>query len=194
MSGPGEGPCRVVRGATLALVCCGLPLLGHNPDRILNRGSIIGLMILVLVGVGLRLAVRQVSWLSLAGMIIAGQLAMHALLKVTVDRRDPEQVWTYHAHFPPVGWAFGAQGTARMLATHLVLDLLVAAVLYGFESNLWTWFRIAALRVLCPMPSPALPITPDTPTLPPVPDEPTFRPLLLVSASGRRGPPGLSTA
>ena len=194
MRGPGEGPWRVVRGIALALVCCGLPLFGHNLGRDLDRGAIIGLTILVLLGAGVLLAARQVSFLCLAGVLIAGQMLMHALLEVTVDRRVPGQVWTYHAHVPPLEWASGAQGAGRMLATHLVLDLLAAAVLYGFESNLWTWFRIAALRVLCPMPSPVLPLAPDVPVLPPLYDEPSYRPLLLVSASGRRGPPGPQTA
>lgn len=184
----------MLRGVALALVCCALPLYGHNGTRDVDRDSAIGIVILVLLGVGIRMADRQMSFLRLIGLLVTGQLAMHALLEVTIDRRVSGEVWTYHVHLPPLDWMSGAEGTARMLATHLLFDLMVAAILYGCECNVWAWFRLAALRVLSPPPVLAIPPTPDTPVLEPVYDAPAFPPLLWVSASGRRGPPSPLTA
>jgi hypothetical protein len=179
----------VIRGVALALVCCGLPLYGHPGARDVDRGSAIGVVVLLLLGIGFRMAARQMSFLRLTALLVTGQLAMHALLEVTVERRVPGEIWTYHPHAPPLPWISDAPGAGRMLAMHLLLDLGVAAVLYGCECNVWAWFRIAALRMLAPAPPAAIPPTPEAPVLQPVDDAPSFPPLLWVSASGRRGPP-----
>ena len=175
----------------MTLVCCALPLYGHQAARSPDRDLAIVATVIVFLGVGLRLCTRQVSVPRLVGLLVLGQLAMHALLEVTIDRPVRTEVWTYHVHFPTFTWVSGSQGTARMLASHLLLDLLVASVLFGVESNVWTWFRLAALRLLTPPPEPVALPTPVTPVLQPVAFAPTFRPLLWVSASGRRGPPAL---
>lgn len=186
---PGTGRWRLIRGAVLALVCCGLPLYGYSPDRVADRGPVIAVMALLACVLGVRVAASQVSFSGLTGAIVTGQLAMHGLLALTIDRPDPAEVWTYHPDLPRLEWLSGAHGTARMLASELLLDLVVAAVLYGCECSVWTWFRLAALRLLSPVPSLAPPLAPETPTVHPVCDTPAYRPLLLVSACGRRGPP-----
>ena len=173
----------------MTLVCCALPLFGHNAARSPDRALAIGVTVIVFFAVGLRLCTRQLSFPCLVGLLIVGQLAMHALLEVIVDRPVRAEVWTYHAHLTTLEWMSGSQGLARMLVSHILLDVLVASVLFGVESNVWTWFRLAALRLLVPLPEPALLPVVDTPTVQPVSSAPTFRPLLWVSASGRRGPP-----
>jgi hypothetical protein len=173
----------------MALVGCGLPMYGHDVVHTLDRGSAVGFTVRVLVAVGVRMATRKVSFPRLVGLVVAAQLAMHALLEVSIDRRVPGQVWTYHPHLPALDWVAGYEGTARMLASHLLIDLLVAAVLYGFETNVWAWFCLAALRLRVANPEPAPLPTPNRPVLRPVYAAPAFRPLLWVSASGRRGPP-----
>ena len=154
-----------------------------------DRDSGIGFMGLVLFGVGIQMAARQLSFARVLGLVVAGQVIMHALTKVTVDRPVPGEFWTYHPHVPPQDWLSSPRSAASVLATHLLFDLVLAAVLYGCESSVWAWFRLAALRVLSPPPSFVIPLTPDTPVLVPVHDAPTFPPLLWASASGRRGPP-----
>ena len=191
---PGQGAWRVIRGGVMTLVCCVLALSGHDAFRDLGRASAIVVLGMGVLGLSLWMVGRQMSFPRLAGLSVIGQLAIHGLLGVTIDRPVPGEVWTYHAHLPALGWMLSAQTAAGVLEEDLLITLLVAAILCGGEYNIWAWFRRAARRLVVAPPQ-LIPLpTPDAPTLQPVCAAPTFAPLFCVSGLGRRGPPATALA
>lgn len=175
------------------MVCAALPLLGHDVGG-WDRAAIMAVLALLLLRLGIRLASQQVSFLVLSSLMIASQLAVHVLLSVTLDRPSAGQVWTYHAHLDTRIWTSGTPYLIDRLAQNLLLTLAVVLVLYALERNVWTWFHIAALRLLILIPSVApLPLSeasvPQTDDVTAVP-----RPAPAPSVHGRRAPPVLYAA
>lgn len=188
MCGPTTRRWRIRRGATLGLVCAGLPLLGHDFGG-WDRAAAVAILASLLLVLGIRLASQQLSFLVMSSIMIASQMAVHSLLSVTLDRPSAAEVWTYHAHFDTSIWTSGTPYLIDRLAQNLLLTLAVVLVLYALEHNVWTWFRVAALRLLRPSPSipPLFPAetpvarTDDVTAVPPPAPAPR--------AHGRRAPP-----
>jgi hypothetical protein len=181
------------RGAALALVCAGLPLLGHEVGS-WYRAAAMAVIALLLLKLGLRLASQRVSFPALASIMIASQAAMHVLLSVTLDRPSAVEVWTYHAHLDTSVWTSGTPYLIDRLVHNLLLTLAVVLVLYALERNIWTWFCVAALRLL--MPIPHLPLLPPPEARVPQPEDITAvpRPAPAPRLHGRRAPPVLCVA
>lgn len=187
------GRWRIRRGATLGLVCAGLPLLGHEVGG-WDRAAFMAVFALLLLKLGVRLASQRVSFLVLSGIMTASQMAVHTVLSVTLDRPSAVEVWTYHAHFDSSIWTSGTPYLIDRLAQNLLLTLVVVLVLYILESNVWTWFRVSALRLLVPVPS--LPMLPHTEASVPRADDVKVppRPAPAPRLHGRRAPPVLHAA
>jgi hypothetical protein len=167
-------------------------LLGHDFGGWDRAG--VAVLATVLLVLGVRLASRQLSFLVMSSIMIASQMAVHGILSVTLDRPSVAEVWTYHAHFDTSVWTSGTPYLLDRLAHNLLLTLAVLLVLYALELNIWTWFRVAALRLLRPIPSipplfpaesPALRVD-DVTAVPPAAPDP--RP------HGRRAPPRVAAA
>jgi hypothetical protein len=175
------------------LVCAGLPLLGHEVGG-WDRAAVMAVLALLLLKLGLRLASQRVSFLALASIMIASQMAVHGLLSVTLDRPSAVEVWTYHAHLDTSVWTSGTPYLVDRLVHNLLLTLAVVLVLYALERNIWTWFCVAALRLL--MPIPHLPLLPPPEARVPQPDDITAvpRPAPAPRLHGRRAPPVLYAA
>jgi hypothetical protein len=179
---------------TLGVVCAGLPLLGHDSEATWHRAALMALLALLLLKLCLRLASQRVSFPVLSSIMIASQMAVHAVLGVTLDRPSAVEVWTYHAHFDTSIWTKGTPYLVDRLAHNLLLTLAVVLVLYALERNIWTWFRVAALHLLILLPS--LPLLPATDPPVPLTDDTTTRPRPAPAPRlhGRRAPPLLCAA
>lgn len=189
MHGPTEGPWRIRRGGTLGLVCATLPLLGHDVGSMEARAGFVAAVAFVLLAFCIRLASHRLSFPALAGVLVVSQMAIHAVLGVTVDAHTDGQVWTYHAHVAFINWASGAQQAGTSLASNLVVTLAAVLILYALERNIWTWFRVAAVRLLIPVPPiPLLPAT-DVPLARTDSDSPIPQLAPIPRSRGRRAPP-----
>jgi len=190
MEGPAAGTWRTVRGVSLALLCCSVPLLGHNPYGALHRAPHLIALTLVVAAIGVRMAGRQLSYLRVATILVACHVVIHTLLAVTIERPVPGQVWTYRPEIPTPALVPSGDEDVQIHALNLAVTLTAAAVLCACESSLWTWFRISALRLLCRIPSLVRPLTPQPPGHRPVFEVPALVPCrLLKDPPRRRGPP-----
>jgi hypothetical protein len=110
----------------------------------------VAVVIAVLLALSMRLASRQASFVGLAGSLVSGQIAVHGTLGLLGDgRHGPVEAFVGHNGSPQ--WLeslSGVNGTLAMVASHVLIALIAAVLLYGCESNLWAWFRIAALRLI----------------------------------------------
>jgi hypothetical protein len=110
----------------------------------------VAVVIAVLLALSMRLASRQASFVGLAGSLVSGQIAVHGALGLLGDGRHwPVEAFVGHNGSPQ--WLeslSGVNGTLAMVASHVLIALIAAVLLYGCESNLWAWFRIAALRLI----------------------------------------------
>jgi hypothetical protein len=169
-------------------------LLGDDVEAMWHRAAFVAVFALLLLKLCIRLASQRVSFLALSGIMIASQMVVHALLDVTLDRPSAVEVWTYHAHVDPTIWTSGTPYLIDRLAQNLLLTLAVVLVLYALERNIWTWFGVAALRLLIHLPS--LPLLPPAEARVPLTDDGTAvpRPAPAPRLHGRRAPPLLYAA
>lgn len=188
MCGPTTGRWRIQRGTTLGLVCAGLPLLGHDFGG-WDRAAAVAVLAALVLMLSIRLASQRLSFLVVSSIMIASQLAMHGLLSVTLDRPSAAEMLAYHAHFDASIWTSGTPYLLDRLAQNLLLTLAVVLLLCMLEHNVWTWFRVAALRLLGPVP--CLPPPPPTEAPVPQPQDITAVPPSAPTPRwhGRRAPP-----
>lgn len=190
MEGPAAGAWRTIRGVALALLCCTAPLVGENAYGVLHRGPHLFALTLAVAAIAVRMAGQQLTFPRVAAVLVVSHVAIHTLLSVTIERRVPGDPWTYRPNVPVPAIVPEGHAEVRIHAANLATILVVAALLYACESNVWIWFRIAALRLLAPVPCLILPPTPDAPVQRPVFELPAFVPRLVPEAPGRRrGPP-----
>ena len=190
VDGPAAGAWRTARGAVLALLCCTVPLLGHNPYGALHRAPDLVALTLLVTAVGVRMAGRQLSYLRVAAVLVVSHVAVHTLLSLSVERPAPGQVWTYRPDAPVPDLVPDAQVEVRVHALNLAVTLAVAAALCALDASLWAWFRLVALRLLCRIPDPCRCLAPERPSHRVVFEEPTRLTVRLLHApQSRRGPP-----
>jgi hypothetical protein len=165
---------RIGRGAVLALVGGGSPLLGHSAGRLLAESAPIVAVALLLLGVGLCLAAGEFSFPKLTCVLFAGQVAMHSVLGL--------------AGSPPSGGYFWVK-LADLVPGELAITLIQAALFCGFDCCILAWFCIATIRLFQPTQLLAGLATPDVRGKAAHREPVVRRAVLLTGSCGRRAPP-----